>query len=175
MKVYETFIWCPGYLFSTLPHIRPCVQYMNFISRKVIYSLIKWILYFFKVWKKNSHSHGHCSSVVTEAAIQRYSPKKLLLKISLISQENECNWLWHWSFPVNFAQFLRTNIFRERLWWLLLSLLLTLNSYVNENVPPCASIFDYLLVYDMAITWLSRNHFLVKDPSIVNRAIFRIS
>ena len=125
--------------------------------------------------KKNSHSHGHCSSVVTEAAIQRYSPKKLLLKISLISQENECNWLWHWSFPVNFAQFLRTNIFRERLWWLLLSLLLTLNSYVNENVPPCASIFDYLLVYDMAITWLSRNHFLVKDPSIVNRAIFRIS
>ena len=30
--------------------------------------------------------------------------------------------LWHRCFPVNFANFLRTPIFKEHLWWLFLSI-----------------------------------------------------
>ena len=36
--------------------------------------------------------------------------------------------LWHRCFPVNFAKFLRTPFFAEHIWWLLLSILLSLET-----------------------------------------------
>ena len=83
------------------------------------------------------------TSEITETVAQRCSVKKVFLKISQNSQENTCTRvsfliklqrpttslkqrLWHRSFPVNFAKFLRTPIFIEHLWWLLLKLSLLL-------------------------------------------------
>ena len=48
----------------------------------------------------------------TEVVTQWCSVKKMFLKISRNS----------YCFPVNFAKFLRTPIFKEHLWWLLLAL-----------------------------------------------------
>ena len=72
-----------------------------------------------------------------EAVVQRCSVKKVFLEISRNSQENTCarvsllqaapaallkKRLWHSCFPVNSAKFLRTPLFTEHLWWLLLEL-----------------------------------------------------
>ena len=124
-----------------------------------------------------------------EARVPRCSPRKVFLKISQISQENTRVRV---SFIIKLHAEAR-NFIKKRLWQTLIRdfkntflqnifddwffhycWLYTVKSQLRKNLPPCASTFDFLLVYDMAITWLSRNHFLVKDPSIVNRAIFRI-
>ena len=56
----------------------------------------------------------------------------MFLEISQNSQEHTCarvpatllkKRLWHRCFPVNFVKFLRTLIFTEHLWWLLLIML----------------------------------------------------
>ena len=72
----------------------------------------------------------------SEAVVQRCSVKKLFLEISQNLQENTCaslflnkvvrpvtllkKRLWHRYFPVNFPKFLRTPLFIEHIWWLLL-------------------------------------------------------
>ena len=73
-----------------------------------------------------------------EAVIRRCSVKKVFLKISQNSQENTSTRVffsiklglrsatllkkrrWHWCFLVNFVKFLRTPIYIEHVWWLLL-------------------------------------------------------
>ena len=73
-----------------------------------------------------------------KAVVQRCSVKKVFLKVSQNSQENNCvrvSFLielqagpatllkkrhWHRCFPVNFAKFLRTPLFIKQLWSLLL-------------------------------------------------------
>ena len=81
----------------------------------------------------------HC--LPTEAATRGVLCKKVFLEISQNSQENTCakvtflnkvaalrpvtllkKRLWHRCFPVNFVKFLRTPLFTEHLWWLLLCL-----------------------------------------------------
>ena len=54
-----------------------------------------------------------------EAVVRRCSIKKLFIKISQNSQENTCARVFFF-LKVNFAKFLRTPIFIEHLWWLLL-------------------------------------------------------
>ena len=78
-----------------------------------------------------------CKQVVTEAAVQRCSVKKGVLKnfAKFTRKHTESLFnkvaglmpatllkkrLWHRYFPVNFAIFLRTPFFIEQLWWLLL-------------------------------------------------------
>ena len=68
-----------------------------------------------------------------EAVVRRCSVKSVFLKILQNSHENTCarvtffnklahlqERLWYKCFPINFAKFLRTPIFIEHLWWLLL-------------------------------------------------------
>ena len=86
----------------------------------------------------------HDFSVTTEAVARRCSIKKVVLEISLNSQENTCarttllkKSLWYRCFPVNCAKFLRTPFFTEHLWWLLLLLErftdLSVQRYVNTD------------------------------------------
>ena len=50
------------------------------------------------------------------------------------SETKACNFikmsLWHWCFPVNFAEFLRTPFVTEHLWWLLFFLCINLSNCV---------------------------------------------
>ena len=63
----------------------------------------------------------------TETVSRRFSVEKVFLKSSPNSQENTCARasflikLEHRCFPDNFAKFLRTPLFIEHLWWLLLT------------------------------------------------------
>ena len=72
-----------------------------------------------------------------KAIFQRCSIKSVFLEIPQNSQENACvrvsfliklqasllkKKLWHRCFLVNFAKFLRTPFFIERLWWLVMSI-----------------------------------------------------
>ena len=72
-----------------------------------------------------------------KAIFQRCSIKNVFLEIPQNSQENACvrvsflikfqasllkKKLWHRCFLVNFAKFLRTPFFIERLWWLVMSI-----------------------------------------------------
>ena len=86
-----------------------------------------------KFFTKN-HSFYLFLKVALEAVVQGCSVKKVFLKISQNSQENTfpeskaCNFikkrLCHRYFPANLGKFLRTTIFIEHLWWLLLCLFL---------------------------------------------------
>ena len=75
------------------------------------------------------------SSIASNAAsnaIQKQSPEvfceKGILRNFTNSQENTCARasflirLWHRCFPVNFVKFLRTRLFIEHFWWLLLAI-----------------------------------------------------
>ena len=68
----------------------------------------------------------------SQTVVRRCSVKKVFLKIVQNSQGNTCarvsglrpatlfkKRLWHRCFPMNFAKFLRTPFFIERVWWLL--------------------------------------------------------
>ena len=51
----------------------------------------------------------------------KYKNESFFLKFATLLKKR----LWHMCFPVNFLKFLRTPFFIERLWWLLLKLLVT--------------------------------------------------
>ena len=82
---------------------------------------------------------------IPEAVVQRCSVKKVFLKNSQNSQENTCarvsflikfqaERLWHRCFPVNFVEFLKTPVFIEHFWWLLLFGFKKMQTY-----EPCVS------------------------------------
>ena len=94
---------------------------------------------------QNSRKKGEKEkNLVLEAAFRRCSIKKVFLKISQNSQENNCARLarasflnevaglrpaillkmriWHRCFSATFARFLRRPFFKEHIWWLLLYL-----------------------------------------------------
>ena len=54
------------------------------------------------------------SSPINKCSQEPFRPATLLKKR-----------LWHWCFPVNFIKFVRTPLYIERLWWLLLTIVLT--------------------------------------------------
>ena len=96
-------------------------------------NLVKFLQYRIKAWKVGA------LRLRTETVAHRCSLKKVFLEISQNSQENTCGRvslliklglgpatllkkiLWHRCFHVNFAKFLRTPLFTEHLWWLLLT------------------------------------------------------
>ena len=79
-------------------------------------------------------------SSLTEAVVQTFSVKKVLLESSQNSRENTCarvsflikKKLWHWCFAVNFTKFLRIPFLTEHLHWLLL--FKALQSFLIENL-----------------------------------------
>ena len=60
-----------------------------------------------------------------------YFNKNAGLRLAILLKKE----LWHRCFPVNFATFLRTPIFKEHFWWLLLSInIRRLNFHVQINI-----------------------------------------
>ena len=114
-------------------------KYLNFqnISKKcILFLFIKHLWWLLQKAIASLFSIGSFtkSSVLSEALVQRCSVKKVFIKISQNSQENTCarvsfliNFIvfffnkLYWCLLVDFAKFLRTPIFIERLWRLLLS------------------------------------------------------
>ena len=121
-------------------NIYSCKQQFRDSNSAWVYNLKTYTLSLHTVLKslylKNMYFENICKR---QEAVARRCSVKVFLDISQNSQENNCarvpflikfqaspatllkKRLWHRSFPVNFAKFLRTPILTEHLWWLFLN------------------------------------------------------
>ena len=127
------------YLFSGLQLTRRKGWYCQNKKNNWVFFSIVFLHHIPKIWFPHFQNNLHLQVIILSGGVtRRCSVKKLFLKISQISQEITCarvsflmklpSWpatslkkrLWHRCFPLNFEKFLRTTIFIEHLWWLLL-------------------------------------------------------
>ena len=110
-------------------------------------TLINFTLFFscdLSYWKSNWDFRSSCPEV--------FCKKGVLKKFSKLTEKHLCQSfyfnkvavlrpatllkkrLWHRYFPVNFAKFLRTSIFKEHFWWLLLKFQSWYERYFEKRV-----------------------------------------